>query len=83
LNFYAQVKMKIAESLTDLVGRTPMVWLRRLTEARVASKLEAFNPGRSGMGPITALGSEPGALCTSPVCRAFLLTIFSINPKLQ
>ena len=39
--------MKIADSLTDLVGRTPLVWLRRLTEARVAAKLEAFNPGGS------------------------------------
>ncbi len=39
--------MKIADSLTDLVGRTPLVWLRRLTDARVAAKLEAFNPGGS------------------------------------
>ena len=39
--------MKIAESLTDLVGHTPLVWLRRLTDARVAAKLEAFNPGGS------------------------------------
>ncbi len=33
--------------MIDLVGRTPMVWLRRLTTARVAAKLEAFNPGGS------------------------------------
>ena len=39
--------MKIANSLTDLVGHTPLVWLRRLTDARVAAKLEAFNPGGS------------------------------------
>jgi cysteine synthase len=39
--------MKIADSLTDLVGNTPLVWLRRLTDARVAAKLEAFNPGGS------------------------------------
>lgn len=39
--------MRIADSMIDLVGRTPMVWLRRLTTARVAAKLEAFNPGGS------------------------------------
>ena len=39
--------MKIADSLTDLVGHTPLVWLRRLTDARVAAKIEAFNPGGS------------------------------------
>ncbi len=39
--------MKIADSLTDLVGGTPLVWLRRLTDARMAAKLEAFNPGGS------------------------------------
>ncbi len=39
--------MKIAESLTDLVGRTPLVWLRRMTDARVAAKIESFSPGGS------------------------------------
>ena len=39
--------MHIADSMMDLVGRTPMVWLRRLTTALVAAKLEAFNPGGS------------------------------------
>lgn len=39
--------MHIADSMIDLVGRTPMVWLRRLTTALVAAKLEAFNPGGS------------------------------------
>jgi cysteine synthase len=39
--------MKIADSLTDLVGRTPLVWLRRLSDARLAAKLEACNPGGS------------------------------------
>lgn len=39
--------MPIADSMIDLVGHTPMVWLRRLTSARVAAKLEAFNPGGS------------------------------------
>jgi len=50
--------MHIADSMIDLVGCTPMVWLRRLTAARVAAKLEAFNPGgslkdRIGLGMIT------------------------------
>ena len=50
--------MNIADSMIDLVGATPMVWLRRLTTARVAAKLEAFNPGgslkdRIGLGMIT------------------------------
>ncbi|MBM4311919.1 MAG: cysteine synthase family protein, partial [Deltaproteobacteria bacterium] len=39
--------MRIADSMIDLIGRTPMIWLRRLTAARVAAKLEAFNPGGS------------------------------------
>jgi cysteine synthase A len=39
--------MKIAASMTDLVGRTPLVWLSRITTARVAGKLESFNPGGS------------------------------------
>jgi len=39
--------MKIADSLIDLVGHTPLVWLSRITEARLAGKLESFNPGGS------------------------------------
>ena len=39
--------MKIADSMLDLVGHTPLVWLRRITAARLAAKLEAFNPGGS------------------------------------
>ena len=39
--------MRIADSMIDLIGSTPLVWLRRLTTARVAAKLEAFNPGGS------------------------------------
>jgi len=33
--------------MLDLVGHTPLVWLRRITAARLAGKLEAFNPGGS------------------------------------
>ena len=42
--------MKIASDVAQLVGNTPMVWLDRLAKglpARVAAKLEFFNPGSS------------------------------------
>jgi cysteine synthase len=41
---------KIAENLTDLIGRTPLLRLNRITnglEAQVVAKLESFNPGGS------------------------------------
>ena len=42
--------MQIAESITDLVGRTPLVRLGRIdadTGARILGKLESFNPAGS------------------------------------
>ena len=39
--------MKIADSMIDLVGHTPLVWLKRLTKTKVAAKIEAFSPGGS------------------------------------
>ena len=42
--------MKIANSITELIGNTPLVKLNRLTEglkAEIAVKLEFFNPGSS------------------------------------
>jgi cysteine synthase len=45
-----KIKMKIANDITQLVGSTPLVRLRRLTEglrADVVVKLETFNPAHS------------------------------------
>ncbi len=39
--------MRIADSITDLIGNTPLVRLRRVTDgapATIAAKLESFNP---------------------------------------
>ncbi|MBI3324704.1 MAG: cysteine synthase family protein, partial [Candidatus Omnitrophica bacterium] len=44
------VKTRIAENILELIGNTPMVRLRRLTDASTATvlaKLESFNPGGS------------------------------------
>lgn len=42
--------MRVAQSITDLIGYTPLVKLNRVTEADEANiylKLEFFNPGSS------------------------------------
>lgn len=42
--------VKIAANISELIGRTPMVFLNRITRgcrARVSAKLEYFNPGGS------------------------------------
>ena len=41
--------MRIADSVTDLIGNTPLVRLNRITDgaaATVVAKLEFFNPGK-------------------------------------
>ena len=42
--------MKIANDVTELIGRTPLVRLNRLTKgstAQILAKLEYYNPGHS------------------------------------
>jgi cystathionine beta-synthase len=65
----AALRMDIAASVLDLVGNTPMVYLDRVRHpkgARVAAKLEMFNPGSSvkdrvGL-PLIRAGEKAGLL---------------------
>ncbi|MGE4539518.1 MAG: cysteine synthase A [Desulfovibrio sp.] len=70
--------MRVADDMTQLTGHTPMVWLTRLAEgcvARVAAKLESFNPcssvkDRIGVAMILAAERDgrvrPGTVIVEP-----------------
>jgi cysteine synthase A len=70
--------MNIASDMTELVGRTPLLWLNRVSEGcvgKVAGKLEFFNPASSvkdriGVSMVLAAEREgklkPGMLIVEP-----------------
>ena len=43
--------MNIKDNLTQLIGDTPLMYLANVQNARVAVKLEYFQPLGSGQGP--------------------------------
>jgi cysteine synthase A len=70
--------MNIAKDMTELVGKTPLVWLNRISQdcsAKIAGKLESFNPAsnvkdRIGVSMILAAEREgkikPGTTLVEP-----------------
>ncbi|MHC4721571.1 MAG: cysteine synthase A [Planctomycetota bacterium] len=70
--------MNIAKDMTELVGKTPLVWLNRISRdcsAKIAGKLESFNPAsnvkdRIGVSMILAAEREgkikPGTTVVEP-----------------
>lgn len=47
--FFNTLRIMIANNITELIGRTPLIRINRLneTEAEIFAKLESFNPGGS------------------------------------
>lgn len=40
--------MSVKNNITELIGKTPIVWINKLSgDAKIAAKLESFNPGGS------------------------------------
>jgi len=70
----SNTRLRVAENITDLVGETPMLRLRRITppqSADVFAKLEYLNPGgsvkdRAAIGIIQS-AERKGALCPGGV----------------
>ena len=70
--------MNIAKDMTELIGKTPLVWLNRTSQgckARIAGKLEFFNPAsnikdRIGVSMVLAAEREgkikPGQIIVEP-----------------
>ena len=70
--------MNIANDMTELIGKTPLVWLNRISQgckARIAGKLEFFNPAsnikdRIGVSMVLAAEREgkikPGQIIVEP-----------------
>ena len=70
--------MNIANDMTELIGKTPLVWLNRTSQgckARIAGKLEFFNPAsnikdRIGVSMVLAAEREgkikPGQIIVEP-----------------
>ncbi len=63
--------MPIADSITELIGRTPLVRLGRIAEgsgAQIVGKLESFNPAgsvkdRIGLAMVEAAEAEGDCWC--------------------
>ena len=70
--------MNIAKDMTELIGKTPLVWLNKTSQgckARIAGKLEFFNPAsnikdRIGVSMVLAAEREgkikPGQIIVEP-----------------